>query len=502
MVQGTMSNVGKSLLVAGLARVFAQDGYRVAPFKAQNMALNSGVTMDGLEMGRAQLMQAEAAGVESDVRMNPILLKPEGHIGSQVIVMGEAVDSMPARAYFRYRERLVDVVRGAYGSLAADFDIVLIEGAGSPAEVNLGRDPFVNMGMARLADAPVLLVGDIDPGGVFAQLYGTLELLEPEDRARVKGLVVNKLRGDATLLEPGLSDFGARCGVPVLGAVPYVSLDLDDEDSLSDRLCHVRGGEDSVIDIAVIRLPHLSNFTDFNALDRVTGTCVRYVSDPERLGRPDLLIVPGTKRTMDDLRWLRASGTESCIRALAAAGTPVVGICGGFQMLGESLVDDAGTEGGGELSGLGLLPVQTVFGPHKRRVRTGYGLRVPDGPFARLDGLEAQGYEIHTGQTTMCQKGTGAFCHILPLGPGDGGGGLSGLICGNVLGTYLHGFFDATGIAEALVSSLLEARGLPGDLPVAEDWAEARQRSYDILADTLRAHLDIDAIYRIMGVLR
>ena len=495
MVQGTMSNVGKSVLAAGLCRVFSQDGYRVAPFKAQNMALNSGVTADGLEMGRAQIMQAEAAGVSPDVSMNPILLKPEGDVGSQVIVLGEAVASMPAREYFRYRPRLADTVRDAYAGLARENDIVVIEGAGSPAEVNLGRDLFVNMGMAAIADAPVLLVGDIDPGGVFAQLYGTLELLGPDDRARVRGLLINKFRGDPSLLEPGLADLGARCGVPVLGVVPYTPLDLDDEDSLSGRLARASQPHAAALDIAVVRLPRLSNFTDFSVLDCQPTSGVRYVTDARELGRPDLVVLPGSKRTMDDLAWLKRSGIARCIRALAGQGTPVIGICGGFQMLGGALEDPYGTEGGGAVEGLGLLPVSTVFGGSKRTARTATALKADEGVFHALDGLTAEGYEIHTGHTEPA-PGARAITVESPAG------GLLAASRGNIWGTYLHGVFDASAVTQALMAALLQARGLPAREGAVPNWGQRRQAAYDKLADALRKSVDMEAVYRIMGVAR
>ena len=360
MVQGTMSGAGKSLLCAGLCRIFRQDGYRVAPFKSQNMALNSYVTADGLEMGRAQVMQAAAAGLEPDVRMNPILLKPSSDTGSQVIVNGEIRGQMTAAEYFRCKRQLVPEVLAAYEGLAAENDIVVIEGAGSPAEINLRAADIVNMGLAQLVDAPVLLAGDIDRGGVFAQLYGTVALLEPEERRRIKGLLINKFRGDVEILRPGLSELEERTGVPVLGVVPYLRVDVDDEDSLSSRLD--QKDSPKPIDIAVIRLPRISNFTDFAPLESHPALGMRYVERPGELRVPDLVILPGTKSTTADLLWLRETGLEAVILKLAAGGTPVLGVCGGYQMLGEVLEDPDGVEGTlPSLRGLGLLPCRTVF---------------------------------------------------------------------------------------------------------------------------------------------
>ena len=317
MVQGTMSGAGKSLLCAALCRIFAQDGYRTAPFKSQNMALNSFVTRDGLEMGRAQVVQAQAAGIEPDVRMNPILLKPSSDVGSQVIVNGEVRGQMPAAAYFKMKRSLIPDILAAYNSLAEAVDIIVIEGAGSPAEINLKADDIVNMGLAKLVDAPVLLAGDIDRGGVFAQLYGTVELLEPDERARIKGLIINKFRGDVEILRPGLAMLEEKTHLPVLGVVPYLKVDIEDEDSLSERL--ETGKTVKPLDIAILRLPHISNFTDFMPLEQHPLLGVRYVQNAHTLGTPDLVILPGTKNTVDDLLWLRQSGLEPALLKLAAA---------------------------------------------------------------------------------------------------------------------------------------------------------------------------------------
>ena len=365
MVQGTMSGAGKSLLCAALCRIFAQDGYRVAPFKSQNMALNSFVTRDGAEMGRAQVVQAQAAGTEPDVRMNPILLKPSSDVGSQVIVNGRARGQMSAADYFRMKRSLIPDILEAYNSLAAENDIIVIEGAGSPAEINLKADDIVNMGLAKLVDAPVLLAGDIDRGGVFAQLYGTVELLEADERARIRGLIINKFRGDVEILRPGLTQLEELTHVPVAGVVPWMELDLDEEDSLSQHFSARREGKP--LDVAVIRLPRISNFTDFAPLERHPAVGLRYVDRVQALGRPDLVILPGTKSTLADLSWLRQSGLEGTILRLVGKGVPVIGICGGFQMLGRTLEDPQGVEGGGSMHGMGLLPVATTFSRKKSR---------------------------------------------------------------------------------------------------------------------------------------
>lgn len=484
MVQGTMSGAGKSLLCTALCRIFAQDGYKVAPFKSQNMALNSFVTRDGLEMGRAQVVQAQAAGMEPDVRMNPILLKPSSDVGSQVIVNGEVRGQMPATAYFRMKKSLIPDILKAYDSLAEEMDIIVIEGAGSPAEINLKSDDIVNMGLAKLVDAPVLLAGDIDRGGVFAQLFGTVELLEPEERARIKGLVINKFRGDVEILRPGLSMLEEKTKLPVLGVVPYLKVDIEDEDSLSERLD--TGKTVKPLDVAIVRLPHISNFTDFIPLEQHPLLGVRYVQNAHQLGAPDLLILPGTKNTVDDLLWLRQSGLETAILKYAASGAPVLGVCGGYQMLGEQLDDPEGTESGRpqSLRGLGLLPTKTVFTEQKRRTQTA---ATANEPFA---GAKLEGYEIHTGRTVV--EGD-AFCV-------QSDGTPEGCVRNNVFGTYLHGLFDTGELTEKLTGFLCKRKGIDPEQAELIPMETYRQQQFDLLADGVRNALDMDAIYRAMGI--
>ena len=487
MVQGTMSGAGKSLLCAALCRIFAQDGYRTAPFKSQNMALNSFVTRDGLEMGRAQVVQAQAAGIEPDVRMNPILLKPSSDVGSQVIVNGEVRGQMPAAAYFKMKRSLIPDILAAYNSLAEAVDIIVIEGAGSPAEINLKADDIVNMGLAKLVDAPVLLAGDIDRGGVFAQLYGTVELLEPDERARIKGLIINKFRGDVEILRPGLAMLEEKTHLPVLGVVPYLKVDIEDEDSLSQRL-EMRDGK-KPLDAAIIRLPHLSNFTDFMPLEQHPLLGVRYVSNAHELGTPDLILLPGTKNTVDDLLWLRQCGLETALLKLAAKGTPVLGVCGGYQMLGQTLDDPTGSESGRPqtLRGLGLLPTRTVFSEQKRRAQV--KATVAAAPFA---GAELEGYEIHTGVTEAEGE---PFAHYPD-------GGREGCVQGNVFGTYLHGLFDTGTLTEALAGWLCRRKGIDPSDAALIPMEEYRRQQFDILADGVRGALDMDAVYAAMGMER
>ena len=454
MIQGTMSNAGKSLLTAGLCRIFHQDGYRVAPFKSQNMALNSYITSEGLEMGRAQVMQAEAAGIEPSVLMNPILLKPTNDTGSQVIVNGEVLGTMSARDYFKYKKNLVPDIMKAFRSLSRENDIVVIEGAGSPAEINLKTEDIVNMGMAEMADAPVLLVGDIDRGGVFAQLYGTVELLEPEERNRIKGLIINKFRGDKTILDPGIRMLEEKCRIPVVGVAPYLDIQVEDEDSLTERFD--RDQETGLIDIAVIRIPRISNFTDFNPLESIPGVSLRYVKHPAELRNPDVIILPGTKNTMEDLRWLRESGMEALILKAAARGTLIFGICGGYQMLGESLSDPYGVEAGGSMRGMGLLPMETVFAEKKTRTQvTGKFLEL-SGDYEILSGVEFTGYEIHMGDSI--RKGNGKPCTSI-LDSVTGQEKTEGAFKENVCGTYVHGIFDKEEAALALVQAAGKKEG-------------------------------------------
>ena len=479
MIQGTMSNAGKSLLAAGLCRIFRQDGYRVAPFKSQNMALNSFITKTGAEMGRAQVVQAEAAGIEPDVRMNPILLKPTTDVGSQVIVNGQVQGNMRAMEYYRRKREFIPAVMEAYNSLAQEYDIIVIEGAGSPAEINLKATDIVNMGLAELVDAPVLLVGDIDRGGVFAQLYGTIALLEPREQQRIKGTIVNKFRGDRAILQPGIDILEKICGVPVAGVIPYTHVDIDDEDSLSTRFHTGDGRKD--IDIAVVKLPRISNFTDVSPLERFESVSVRYIERPDQLHQPDMILLPGTKSTIADLLWLRQSGLEAAICQQAARGCIVFGICGGYQMLGTSIRDPLGVEAAGvtEVKGMGLLPMDTVFQGEKVQQQTGGVFGTISGPLHSLSGMAYTGYEIHMGRSGQ---------QLPPLVSRD-----------NVYGSYIHGIFDGAGIAQAVIGDLAARKGIdPGTLTVF-DPERYKQEQYDKLADAVRGGLDMDFVYKVLN---
>lgn len=495
MIQGTMSNAGKSLIAAGLCRIFKQDGYKVAPFKSQNMALNSFITREGLEMGRAQVMQAEAAGVEPSVLMNPILLKPTNDMGSQVIVNGEVLGNMSAKDYFAYKKQLFPEVMKAYETLDKAYDIIVIEGAGSPAEINLKQEDIVNMGMAKRAGAPVLLVGDIDRGGVFAQLIGTVMLLEEDEKQLVKGLIVNKFRGDKSILEPGLVMLEEKSKIPVVGVAPYMHIDVEDEDSLTERF--ERKTEAALIDIAVIRLPRISNFTDFNVFERFEGVSLRYVEKVSELKQPDMIILPGTKNTMKDLAWLRQSGMEAAILKAKEHGTVIFGICGGYQMLGETLSDPQGVEEGGNMRGMGLLAMDTVFAGNKTRTRVQGEFGELQGVLKKLSHTELFGYEIHMGVSTgrsgiqsvtmiqdVCDEKTGLRCE--------------GAQNENVYGSYVHGIFDKEEVSKGVIEALAEVKGIAIENLEAIDYQQYKESQYDILADTLRQHLDMEQIYNIL----
>ena len=478
MLQGTASDVGKSVLVAGLCRIFHQDGLRTAPFKSQNMALNSGITPDGKEMGRAQIFQAEAAGIAPDVRMNPILLKPTSDRQAQVVLMGQVATSMDAVSYHQYKPRLREQILAVYQSLAGEYEALVLEGAGSPAEINLRDRDIVNMGMAEMAQCPVILVADIDRGGVFAAIYGTLALLQPQERARVKGVIINKFRGDVALLRSGIEQIEALTGVPVLGVMPWLDVDLEDEDGVALQAGKYHRTDRRDIDIAVVHLPHIANFTDFNALAAQPDVRVRYVRDPQALADADLVILPGSKNTLGDLCWLRESGMAHAVEQARQRKVPLLGICGGYQMLGQRVDDPEGAEGGGSQEGLGLLPVATRFSREKTRTRRRAAFPACTGLFAPLEGCPLEGYEIHMGDS-----------------------GPEGLfsVRENVLGTYLHGFFDTPELRDRLVSLLLARRGLTWTGETGDEDGQAyREEQYDKLAAALRASLDLEAVYRIL----
>ena len=492
MFMGTASSVGKSMLCAAVLRILKQDGLRVAPFKSQNMALNSFATKEGLEMGRAQVTQAEAAGVEPSVRMNPVLLKPTSDRRSQVIVNGKPIGTMSAMEYDRFKPELRQMIREIYDDLEKDVDVVVIEGAGSPAEINLKKGDIVNMSMAKTADAPVILIGDINPGGVFASLYGTVKLLDPEEQARIKGIVINKFRGDVKILEPGLSMIEHLLGIPVLGVIPWMEIDMEDEDSVTERF-ERRSGRGQV-NAAIVRLPHISNFTDFNLLGNEAGVAVSYATRASEIREADIVILPGTKNTIEDLNWLKQRGIADEIVRHARKGGLVIGICGGYQMLGESLRDPEHTESRiPEMAGLGLLDLAVTFNADKTTVQAEGTVRAEAGWLSALNGVMLDGYEIHSGVNAF-GPGCRPFLYLNGRETPDGVTNARG----NVLGSYLHGIFDTGAFWRAIVNHVRAEKGLDANEGEVLTMAEFRDREFDRLATIVRQNLDMEAVYSII----
>lgn len=503
MVLGTGSHVGKSLTVAALCRLFARAGYRVAPFKAQNMSLNSAATPDGLEIGRAQALQAEAAGIPSSVHMNPVLIKPGGGCTAQIIVRGKVWQSLDARTYFGHRSTtLLPVVEESYRELAVANDVVVLEGAGSPAEINLKDSDIVNMRMAKLANAPCLLVGDIDRGGVFAALLGTCELLDADERRHIRGFLINKFRGDASLLMPGVRTMEQRLGIPCAGVVPWLDqLDLDEEDSAG--FAENVGAswqpvqESSALRIAIVAFPSLANFTDFAPFASEPSVTLRYVPDPESLHSAHIIVLPGSKQTVEDLRWLRARGFEQSLLRHVANGGLLIGICGGLQMLGREILDPHGVENGGSERGLNLLPLRTTLTDKKITVPA-HGKLCSNRLFgAAIDVREAHGYEIHMGQSEYLERAA-PFASIRRA---TGGDVLDGCVSidEHVIGTYLHGIFDDDAFRHAFLSAAHTAL----HLPAAEKffgWRKHREQQLDRLADTFASALDLDGIFGLLDL--
>ncbi|MCX7795751.1 MAG: cobyric acid synthase [bacterium] len=491
MIQGTASSVGKSLIATALCRIFTLDGFKVAPFKSQNMALNSFITIDGREMGRAQAVQAEACNIEPSALMNPILLKPSSDVGSQVIIKGKVYKNMTAQEYQRFKPVLREIVKEAYEELVSQFDIVVIEGAGSPAEINLKDNDLVNMGMAEIADSPVILVGDIDKGGVFASIVGTMVLLEQRERRRIKGVIINKFRGDVEILKPGLLMLEKMIKRPVLGVVPYLNIHIDEEDSATEYLKFFKNTGD--IDIAIIYLPHISNFTDFEPFYEVEGIKIRYVYNIETFGSPDLVIIPGTKNTIGDLLYLKASGLYEKIKKYAENDGTIIGICGGLQILGKKVVDPYGVESDiKESEGLGLLDLITVL--EKDKITSQSLIKLENTSYL------LKGYEIHMGRTERIGENAIPFSRVLKRGEvecNEIDGYMS--LNGKIWGTYLHGIFDNEDFLKELISSLYRKKGLEKTVEV-KSFRNTKIAKYDELARAVRSALDINTIYNIMGI--
>ena len=509
MVQGTGSHVGKSVIVAALCRILVRRGYSVAPFKSQNMALNSFITPEGGEIGRAQAYQAEAAKIPPSVLMNPVLLKANSDTGAQVIIRGKVVGNMGVREYHRYKDEAFRAARECYEELSARHDVIIIEGAGSPAEINLKQHDFVNMKTAEMAGAKVLIAADIDKGGVFASMVGTMELLDEAEREMVAGFLINKFRGDASLLKDGLDFILQRTGKPVLGVIPYFNdIYIQEEDGVALDGAGSPGGsdgawlDDGALDVAVLRLGHISNFTDFDPLAQEPGVRVRYVKGPAQLGRPDLVIIPGSKNTISDLLDLRRSGLEEAVISYHASGGRVAGICGGYQMLGKTVADPEGVESETpEVKGMGILDAETVLTGEKVTAQvSGEYLGTGGGPVAGQPVVA--GYEIHMGRTKLGPGASPLFAINTKNGEKtvyyDGAASLpeAGRPAGSAWGTYIHGIFENDAFRRGLISGLLKKGKNRAAQPV--EYAGLKEKGLEALADLVETNIGMDEVLKLI----
>ena len=493
MVLGTASSVGKSIVTTGLCRIFKQDGFSVAPFKSQNMSLNSFITDEGLEMGRAQVVQAEAAKIKPKAYMNPILLKPSGESRSQVVLNGKVVESMPAEQYFRFKPKLKSIIMENYQKVRDGFDLSVIEGAGSCAEINLAENDIVNMGMAEMADSPCILVGDIERGGVFGSLLGSLLLLPPDQRERIKGVVINKFRGDISLFSSGVKMLEEKIGIPVLGVIPYKKFYIEDEDGVSEIFENrsEKGVDNSSIKISVIKLPHISNFTDYEIFTIVPNVDLNFVQAIDELDKPDIIIIPGSKNSIEDMGFLKTKGFDKVILKHASEGKIVFGVCGGFQILGNSISDPESVETNlQKIECLNLLDIDTIMESEKTTLQVNIKINSDDPFFNDSIGNYLEGYEIHMG------KSFGADCSLsFTTTKGE----ISSIKKGNIFGSYLHGIFDNLKFTESILNLARSIKGLEPqtiDIPLKE----FKDQEYNRLATHLRTFMDIEKIYKIMGV--
>ena len=489
MIVGTSSGAGKSLFVTALCRIFYKDKYKVSPFKSQNMALNSYITKDGKEMGRAQVVQAEASGLEPDVNMNPILLKPSTMNKIQIIVCGKSIGNMSGAEYNQYKKNLISVLKETYSKIENENDIVVIEGAGSPAEINIKEEDISNFAMARIANAPVILVADIDRGGVFASIYGTIMLLNEEDRKRIKGIVINKFRGNKEVLKSGFDIIENLTGVKTLGVIPYTDIDIEDEDSLSEKYKSFKLNKNSnKIKISVIKLKHISNVTDIDALSIYDDVEIQFVTERSQIGNEDLLIIPGSKNTIDDLKWLKESGIAEEIIKRARTETIIFGICGGFQILGNKVKDPYHIEGDiEELNGLGLLDLETIMENEKTLVQYKGKLSVNNGILKNLNNFEIKGYEIHQGITQGNEKNLTTDDRTIFVNRDS------------IIATYLHGIFDNKNFTDVLLNEIRRRKGLE-EVNNNISYEEYKLKEFDKLEKLVRENVDIDEIYKIIGL--
>lgn len=486
MVVGTSSGAGKSMTVAGLCRALYRDGYKVSPFKSQNMALNSFVTKSGLEMGRAQVVQAAACGIEPEAYMNPILLKPTTARKIQVIVNGKSIGNMGGIEYGEFKSSLKKDIMEAYNYIRENFDISIIEGAGSPVEINIKGEDIANMKMAEMADAPVILVADIDRGGVFASIYGTIMLMPPEERARVKGVIINKFRGDINILKPGLKEIEELTGVPVIGVMPYSNVDIEDEDSVTERFKNLKNKKG--LNISVIKLRHISNFTDIDALRIVDDVNIKYITSPHEMGDEDIIVIPGSKNTIEDLKDIKDKGIATEIIKAAKNGKVIIGICGGFQMLGSKIKDPYEIESEiKEIPGLGLLELETVMEREKNTLQYEGKLCNCSGLLEGLDDEKIKGYEIHQGITLGEEKQVTPDDRVVAVTKGD-----------NIFGTYLHGIFDNEKVTRTILNKVRERKGIElQNEGISFD--EYRNQELDKLEKIFRENIDMRKIYEILG---
>jgi len=492
MFQGTASSVGKSILTAAFCRIFKNAGYKVAPFKSQNMALNSFVTSEGKEIGRAQAVQAEAAMVEPITEMNPILLKPTSDVGSQVILNGVVYKNMTAYEYHNYKPELKDIIAKAYNKLDSSFDIVVVEGAGSPAEINLRENDIVNMGLAEIIDTPVILIGDIDRGGVFASIYGTIMLMTEQERKRIKGFIINKFRGDVEILKPGIKMLEELTKLQCLGVIPYIKLNIDDEDSVTDRFsCNSTGD----INIAVIKTPYISNFSDFTPLEMEDGVKITYATSREQINDADLIILPGSKNTIKDMMYISNNRLDKAIFRKHKEGTPIIGICGGYQMLGNQIEDPNNIESSvGRINGLCLLDIKTVI-KEKKQTKQVSGKLINSLSFFNLnENIIVSGYEIHMGETEVFGDSHSVF--ELENGRLDGAVNRSG----TVFGTYLHGIFENDELRRSIIKTLKDKKGIVEDNSQL-NYKELKDNEYNKLAKTVKDNVDLNKIRTIMGLI-
>ena len=489
MIVGTSSGAGKSLFVTALCRIFYKDKYKVSPFKSQNMALNSYITKDGKEMGRAQVVQAEASGLEPDVNMNPILLKPSTMNKIQIIVCGKSIGNMSGVEYNQYKKNLIPVLKETYSKIENENDIVVIEGAGSPAEINIKEEDISNFAMARIADAPVILVADIDRGGVFASIYGTIMLLNEEDRKRIKGIVINKFRGNKEVLKSGFEIIENLTGVKTLGVIPYTDIDIEDEDSLTEKYKSFKLNKNSnKIKISVIKLKHISNATDIDALSIYNDVEIQFVTERSQIGNEDLIIIPGSKNTIDDLKWLKESGIAEEIIKKARTEAIIFGICGGFQILGNKVKDPYHIEGDiEELNGLGLLDLETIMENEKTLVQYKGKLSVNNGILKTLNNFEIKGYEIHQGITKGNEKNLTTDNRTIFVNRD------------NIIATYLHGIFDNKNFTDVLLNEIRRRKGLE-EVNNNISYEEYKLKEFDKLEKLVRENVDIDEIYKIIGL--